>query len=229
MSEPVVLVPGLACTAALYDPQSPVWGGRETIVLDHARDDSLGGIAERFLRDAPARFALAGLSMGGYVCFEILRRAPDCVTRLALLDTSARPDTPEATERRLRLIEIAESGRLRDIHPLLWERLVHPDRYGDADLEQTVLGMMLDTGAETFVRQQRAIIARPDSRPLLPRIAVPTLVAVGEKDVITPPEHAEEMARAIPGAVLLTIPHCGHLSTLEQPEALNAALKTWLG
>jgi len=229
MAETLVLIPGLACTARLYEPQIdalPV--GRPIIVADHARDDSIAAIAARLLRDAPDRFALAGLSMGGYVAMEVMRQAPERVTRLALLDTTARPDTPEATEDRQRLIRLAEAGRFEEIHAALWPRLVHPDHRGDRDLQEILIGMMRETGAEAYIRQQRAIMARPDSRPTLPGIEIPALILVGEGDAITPPEVAREMAEMIEWASLVVIPEAGHMSTLEQPERVNEALQLWL-
>jgi pimeloyl-ACP methyl ester carboxylesterase len=230
MSEPLLFVPGLNCTAALFAPQAGALAkGREIMVADIAQDETIAGMAGRALIDAPERFALAGLSMGGYVCFEIMRQAPQRVTRLALLDTSARPDSEEATQHRLRLMRIAEGGRFAEIHPVLWERLVAPSRRADDILESVVRGMMEDTGPEAFVRQQRAIIGRMDSRPGLAGVTVPTLVMVGDSDAITPPGHAQEMARAVPGAVLEVIGDCGHLSSLERPDAVTEALKRWLG
>jgi pimeloyl-ACP methyl ester carboxylesterase len=166
--------------------------------------------------------------MGGYISLEVLRQAPGRVTRLALLDTTARPDTEEGRRNRERLIAFAQSGRFEEVHPVLWPRLVHPARYGDRALEGVVIKMMRDTGPEAFVRQQRAIMGRPDSRPMLPGIEIPTLVLVGDQDAITPPEMAREMAEASEWASLVVLPECGHLSTLERPEAVNQALSAWL-
>ncbi len=229
MAETLVLIPGLACTARLYESQiAALSTERRVVVADHARDDSIPAIATRLLRDAPDRFALAGLSMGGYVAMEVMRQAPERVERLALLDTSARPDTPEASQDRRRLIALAEAGRLEEIHAALWPRLVHPDHRDDQALQDVVLGMMRETGAEAYVRQQRAIMTRPDSRPSLPGIEIPTLVLVGEGDAITPPEIARETAEMIEWASLVVIPEAGHMSTLEQPERVNEALRLWL-
>jgi pimeloyl-ACP methyl ester carboxylesterase len=150
------------------------------------------------------------------------------VCRLALLDTTARPDTDESRRNRERLIAHAENGRFAEVHAALWPRLVHPAHRSDAALERTVLRMMEETGPETFVRQQRAIMARPDSRPLLSGIEIPAVVIVGEADEITPPEVAREMADLIEWASLVVIPSSGHLSSLEQPEAVTAALQAWL-
>jgi pimeloyl-ACP methyl ester carboxylesterase len=229
MAETLVLIPGLACTSRLYEPQiSALSPGRTIIVADHTRDDSMQGIAARLLRDTPDRFSLAGLSMGGYVALEVMRQAPERVERLALLDTSARPDTPEASRDRERLIALAEAGRFQDIHSKLWPRLVHPDHQADQVLQDAVFGMMQETGAEAYIRQQRAIMARADSRPLLPGIEIPTLVLVGEGDAITPPDVAREMAEMVEWASLVVVPESGHLSTLEQPERVNQALRLWL-
>jgi pimeloyl-ACP methyl ester carboxylesterase len=197
-------------------------------VADHSQDDSVPAIAARLLREAPERFALAGLSMGGYIALEVMRQAPERVARLALLDTSARPDSVEASQDRERLIALAQAGRFEDIHAKLWPRLVHPDHRSDQALQEIVFGMMRETGADAYCRQQRAIMARADSRPILPGIEIPTLVLVGEGDAITPPEIARAMADMIEWASLVVVPESGHLSTLEQPERVTQALKLWL-
>lgn len=225
---PVVFAPGLNCTPALFAGQVAALTGRAIHYVDHTRDDSVEQIAARFLRHAPSRFALAGLSMGGYIAFEILRQAPERVDRLALLDTRASPDTPDDRQRRERLIQFAETGRFNEVHGVLWQRLVHPSRLSDKALEATVKGMMADTGAEAFVRQQRAVITRADYRADLAAITAPTLVLVGDQDQITPPEHAKAMADHIPGSTLTIVEACGHLSTLEQPATVNHAFQHWL-
>jgi pimeloyl-ACP methyl ester carboxylesterase len=229
MAETLVLIPGLACTPKLFEPQVAALSDIRTIhVADHTQDDSISAIAARLLQEAPERFALAGLSMGGYIALEVLRQAPERVERLALLDTSARPDSPQASADRERLIALAQAGRYQDIHAMLWPRLVHPHHQGDPRLRDVVWDMMRSTGAEAYVRQQRAIMTRADSRSLLPGIEIPTLVLVGEGDVITPPEIAREMAEMIEWASLAVIPEAGHLSTLERPEAVTHALRLWL-
>jgi pimeloyl-ACP methyl ester carboxylesterase len=227
---PVVLVPGLGCSARLYAPQiNALWAHGTVIVADHRRDDTMADIAKRILADAPPRFALAGLSMGGYIAFAMLRQAPERIARLALLDTSARPDRPEQTPEREKLIAMAQSGRFADVTEMLIPRYIHPSRYDDEALKQTVRDMAADTGAEAYVRQVRAIMGRPDSRPLLAAINCPTLVLVGEGDAATPPELAKEIAAGISGARLVIVPGSGHLSTIEKPDAVNAALAEWLG
>jgi len=228
-SLPILLVPGLTCSARLYAAQIPVlWRFGPVTVAAHTRDDTITAIARRVLADAPPRFALAGLSMGGYIALEIMRQAPERVARLALLDTNARDDSPEAQEKRRANIALAESGRFDEAIELVWPMLVHPDRHNDARLKQIHVAMCHDVGSDAYVRQQRAILIRADSRPLLSTISCPTLVLVGEQDELTPPFLSEEMAAGIRGARLIEVPHCGHLSTLEQPDAVNAALIEWM-
>jgi len=228
--EATVLVPGLFCTPRLYAAQLPaLWRCGPVFVADHRRDDSVAGIAARLLAQAPPVFSLVGLSMGGYVAFEVLRQAPERVRRLALLDTSARPDTPEQTSRRLEQIARAEAGEFGAVVDAAFPGLVAPSRAGSAELRAVVAAMAQNTGAEAFVRQQRAILSRPDSRPLLARVACPTLVLCGEEDQLTPVALSEEMAANIPGARLVRVPASGHLSTLEQPDDVTRALVAhWL-
>ena len=229
MVETLVLVPGLNCTADLFRPQIEVFSNdRDVVVADTLQDDTIEAMAQRALDAAPERFALAGLSMGGYVSLAMQRMAPERVTRLALLDTTARPDTEEGTARRRVLIDLARNGQFEKVHEALWPRLVHPDRYADKVLEAIVLKMMDDTGVDAFCRQQEAIMARVDSRPLLAQVKCPTLVLVGAQDVITPIDMAEEMVDAIPNASLFIVPETGHLSTIEAPVHVNAALAKWL-
>lgn len=231
MSEPtpILLVPGLACSPRLYAEQLPaLWRFGPVMMADHTRDDSMAGIARRILAEAPPHFALAGLSMGGYISMEILRQAPERVLRLALLDTTARPETSEQSERRLSQIALAEGGRFGEAVDQLFPLYVHADRQADQALRGLVDIMAAEVGPAAFVRQQTAIMNRPDSRVDLPKIACPTLVLVGDGDALTPPDRAEEIAGLIPGARLVVVPNCGHLSTLEQPPAVTAALEAWL-
>jgi pimeloyl-ACP methyl ester carboxylesterase len=226
---PIVLVPGLLCTARLYLEQIPaLWQLGPVTIADHTRDDSMAAIARRLLTNAPPRFALVGLSMGGYVAFEMLRQAPDRVAKLALLDTTARPDLPEQSEQRKLQIEMAQNGDFDGIAKLLFPRFVAVAHQDDRMLKRTVRTMAEEVGAEAFVRQQTAIMNRVDSRPSLGAIACPTLVLVGAQDVLTPPDRTAEIAAAIPQAHQIVVPDCGHLSTLEQPDAVRHALADFL-
>ena len=229
-SLPTVLIPGLLASPRLYAEQIPeLWRLGPVSVATHARDDSMAAIARRVLASAPARFALAGLSMGGYICFEILRQAPDRVAKLVLLDTSARPDLPEQSAQRRSQVEMARDGRLGEIADTLFPRLVHARRWGDESLRRIWRAMVQEVGAEGFINQQTAIMGRPDSRPGLAAISCPTLVIVGDGDVLTPPERAEEIANGIRGSRLSVIRDSGHLSTLEQPAAVTKSMVEFLG
>ena len=226
---PIVLVPGLNCSARLYAEQVPVlWRFGPVTVADHRRDDSMAAIAQRILATAPPRFALAGLSMGGYISLEIAHQAPERVARLALLDTSARPETPEQTKMRTPLIALAKQGRFAEIPDIQFPVFVHRDRHGDETLRRLVRAMAEETGPEAFLRQQQAIMSRQDARPGLAAISCPTVVIVGDGDELTPPALAQEIAAGIRGARLVTIADSGHLSTLERPQAVNQALLEWL-
>jgi pimeloyl-ACP methyl ester carboxylesterase len=225
---PILLVPGLGCSARLYREQvAALWRFGPVTVADHTRDDTMDGIARRILAAAPPRFALAGLSMGGFIALAMMRLAPERIDRLALLDTNARADTPERSAERESLIAMAQAGKFAEVNAILMPRYLHPDHRGEP-FRKVVDEMADDVGVDGFVRQERAIISRPDSRPMLRDIRCPTLVLVGDADAATPPDLSREMADAIPGARLVIVEHCGHLSTIEQPDAVNAALIDWL-
>jgi pimeloyl-ACP methyl ester carboxylesterase len=227
---PIVLVPGLLTSPRLYAEQLPaLWRLGPVTIVGNTRDDTIVAIAGRILATAPPRFALAGLSMGGYIAFEIARQAPDRVARLALLDTSARPDTPEQTQRRSTQITLARSGRFGEIADLQFPLLIHRSRHDDAAVRGLVRLMAEETGPEAFICQQRAIMGRPDSRPQLAAIGCPTLVLVGDGDELTPPELSAEIASGIPGARLVVVADSGHLTTLDQPHQVTQALVEWLG
>lgn len=226
---PLVLLPGLLCDAALWRAQVEGLGTLAApTIVDLTRDDSLVGMARRALAEAPPSFALAGLSMGGYVAQEVMRQAPERVTRLALLDTSARADTPEQTARRRGLIELSEKGEFKGVTPRLLPLLIHPARHEDKPLTDLVMGMAERVGKEAFLRQQKAIMGRPDGREDLRRIACPTLVLCGRQDALTPLALHEEIAGLVAGAKLVVVEDCGHLSTMEKPVTVTAALRQWL-
>jgi len=225
----LVLVPGLLCTRALWEPQIAALGDIADITLaDHTRHDTMEAIARSILAAAPERFALAGLSMGGFISYAILRQAPQRVTRLALLDTGYRADTPERKQQRLRRNELARREGAGAVQDELMPLLIHKDRLGDKAFTALIRQMAVDTGTEALVRQHAALMGRPDSGPFLASIRCPTLVLVGREDALTPVEMAQEIVAGIPGARLQIIPDCGHLSTMERPEAVNRALRAWL-
>lgn len=229
MPEPLVMLPGLLCDQRLFEQQRQALEGWAPVeVADLTRDDSIAGMARRVLGEAPERFALAGLSMGGYVALEIMREAPERVTRLALLDTQARADLPEAGAMRRDLMALAGRGAFKGVSSRLMPRLLHHDRLQDEALVDAVKAMAEAVGKDAFVRQQTAIMGRIDSRPHLPAIACPTLVLCGREDALTPPELHLEMAALIPRATLVVIPGAGHLAPMERPGAVSAHLRLWL-
>ena len=228
---PLVLVPGLLCDGSLWAPQvEGLEGVAECWIPDVPEQDSISAMARKILADAPfERFALAGLSMGGYICMEIMRHAPDRVTGLALLDTRAAPDEPEETQRRHDLVRLAQTARaFQPVTKLMLPLLMHPSRQQDEGLVQAITDMAERIGVQIYVRQQRAIISRPDSRPDLTGVRVPTLVLCGRQDALTTLAQHEEMAALIPGAVLVVVEACGHLSSLERPEQVTDAMRQWL-
>jgi pimeloyl-ACP methyl ester carboxylesterase len=226
---PLVLLPGLLEDHAVWQNQIDALGDiAAASVPELTHHDSIAAMAESVLATAPDRFALAGHSMGGYVALAVTRLAPRRVMRLALVDTAARADTPEQTERRRGLIQLAKLGKFKGVTPRLLPLLVHADRLEDKAITDVIMAMAERIGQAAFERQQQAIMTRPDMRDFLPRIACPTLVMCGRQDQITPLDRSEEMAAAIPGAKLVVVEHCGHIPQLECAEEATAAMRGWL-
>jgi len=227
MASDLLLLPGLICDERLW--RDVIRGlDASAMVADLTQDDSIAAMAQRALATAPARFALAGLSMGGYVAFEIMRQAPERVTHLALLDTSARADDDARKETRRKGIEMARAGRFIGVSRGLLASLVAPQHMG-TPVAAEVQAMSERVGKAAYMRQQVAIMNRVDSRDMLGEIVVPTLVGVGESDKMTPAELAQEMAGGIPGAELATFADSAHLPTMENPGAVVDAMRRWLG
>jgi len=225
---PFLLIPGLNCDARVYSQVVPaLWQFGPVMIANHTQADTVSEIVRQILADAPPKFALAGFSMGGYLCFELLRQARDRVIKLALIDTNAGSDTPEVIETRRRRIDLAEGGKFSLVIQQSFPAMVHPDNVEDGDLYATFRTMAEANGPAAHVRQQRAIIGRPDSRPDLALIDVPTMVIVGEGDQFTPPAVSAEIQAGIAGSTMSVIPRAGHLALLEQPQLVSAALKAW--
>lgn len=224
---PLLLIPGLASDEAVWRPVIERFADVATCTVGETRlDASIAAIAARVLAAAPDRFSLAGISMGGYVALEIMRQAPERVVRLALFDTSARPDTPEQSAGRRSAITALDKAPLETLSRYSLSTLVAA---AAADLvKDAVVAMGVRAGRAAYERQQEASIARADSRPHLAAIAVPTLIAVGEFDVLTPPALAEELRDGIAGATLHVIPGSGHLPPIEKPDETAALLRDWL-
>ncbi|MEE3622487.1 alpha/beta fold hydrolase [Nitrospirillum sp. BR 11752] len=226
---PTVLVPGLLCTAEVFAPQvAALWPHGPVTVANTLAGETMAGMADAILADAPPRFALAGVSMGGYIALEIWRRAPERVAKLALLSTQAVPDTPEQSAQRRALVALARKAKLGAVLRQATASMLHPRHRDDPHLAAITLRMGLTVGIEGLARQTTAIIGRPDSRPTLPTITAPTLVLTGDSDPLMPLERSQEMAATIPSARLVVVPQCGHSSTLEQPDAVNQALIDWI-
>ena len=226
---PVYALPGLLDDERLWQHQASHFAAEHSwITANLTGHDSIAALAATALANAPAeRFALVGLSMGGYVALEIMRQAPERVRGLALLDTNARADSAAATELRHRAI--AQAGTdFAGVVTGLTPRLLHPDHLADPAIVGVIEAMAHTLGPDVFKRQQTAIIGRIDSRPFLGAIRCPSLVLCGREDLLTPVELHAEMAAGIAGARLVLVEHCGHMSALEQPQQINAALQNWL-
>jgi pimeloyl-ACP methyl ester carboxylesterase len=226
----LILIPGLACDGglwhALLQALPPQWNAHVTDVAE--RSASIEEMAERLLAEHDGPLVLCGASMGGMVAMEAARQAPARLRGLALLGTSARPETPDMRQLREQAIGLFESGRadevLRANVPFAFDRR-HPEL---KTLAKSYLEMVLRVGAAQLVRQNRAVMARPDARIHLPALRCPVLVASGESDSLTPPDCAREIAALVPHAELHLLPLCGHMLTMEQPAAVNALLLDWL-
>lgn len=231
MRRRLTLLPGLACDAGLFEPLRPALDPHLVLHVSdvHTRADTLQAMADALLAELPEGPQwLAGCSMGGMVAMHAALRAPGRVAGLALLGTSARADTPELVALRTQACELFAAGRVDEVLRANVMFAFHPRRAADAELVERYLQLIGRAGAGQLIRQNRAVMARPDLRPHLGAIACPTLVAVGEADQLTTPEHAAEIAAGIVGSRLVSIAGAGHMLTMEQPEAVAQALLQWL-
>lgn len=229
MTEPLVLLPGMMCDARLFAPQIMALSS-ETVVAfaPISRGETVEDIAAHLLEQLPAHFALAGLSMGGIVAMELLRRAPDRITRLALMDTNPLAETPHVAAAREPQIVAAKAGRLRDVMREEMKPKYLAPGPGQQKTLDVVMAMAEDLGPEVFVRQSRALQRRPDQQSTLSKCKVPTLVLCGEHDTLCPVKRHSFMAELIPHATLVIVPDAGHLPPLEQPDATTQALQAWM-
>ena len=224
----VLFLPGMLCDAALWAHQVEHLQDLATpVVADMTRDDTIAAMAARATAGVRGRFTVVALSMGGYVAFEMLRTLGERIAGVALVDTSASPDTPKKAAERRAGIESLKAGRFAGVTARLLPKLVHPAQV-DGPVGARVRAMAQRVGGDAYVRQQHAILGRVDSRPLLPRIAVPALVVVGAQDVLTPPAEARLMHEGIAGSTLHVVADCGHLPPLEKPAETTALLRDWL-
>lgn len=229
MSSPVLLIASQLLNARLWAPQVEALGGQfDLIIADQTGQDTMAAMAAAILETAPARFSVVGHGMGGFVAFEILRQAPARIDRLVLMSTLASADGPAQTARREGYLQLVAAGRFEEVVEERLPMLLSPQRRSDATLIAAARTMAAETGPEAFLRQQRAIMSRPDSRPSLSAIESPTLILFGRQDGISTLASQEEMKAGIPGASLEVLEDCGHLMTLEQPTRVNALLAEWL-
>lgn len=226
---PLLLLPGMMCDARMFAPQFHALANVAECHVGHIGGaDNMYDIAQQVLAQAPERFALAGLSMGGIVAMEVIRQAPDRVTHLALLDTNPRAELDEIKEARGPQIAAAKAG---DLEVVLREQMI--SRYFSEQqphriLDQLCLDMGLDLGPDVFIRQSLALRDRPDQQDTLQQFNKPTLVLMGEDDQLCPLDRHERLCELLPHSHFVTITKAGHIPTLEQPAATNAALKQWL-
>jgi len=226
----LILLPGLACDAEVWREQLPALAARHFVHVSdvHARFNTLPEMAAALLTECPGRHVLIGTSMGGMLALEAQRQAPERVLAMALLGSSARPDTPELIRLRSDAIQLFEQGRLDDVLLANVAFAFHPISTGKRELIDSYLANVRRAGAAGLIRQNRAVMARIDSRPLLAAVACPVLVACGEADRLTPPEHSSEIAARVPQARLEVLPGAGHMLTMEQPARVNVLLLDWL-
>jgi pimeloyl-ACP methyl ester carboxylesterase len=226
----LILLPGLACDAALWQAQVPAMSPQCRVQVSdvHFRFDTLPEMAAALRAENPGRHVLVGCSMGGMLALEMQRQAPQQVAAMALLGSSARADTPELVRLRSDAIVLFEQGRLDEVLRANVPFAFHPQSRERPGLVESYLHLVSRAGAAALVRQNRAVMARIDSRALLHEVDCPVLVACGEADTLTPVEHSVEISTGIPRARLAIIPGAGHMLTMEQPERINALLLEWL-
>jgi len=225
----LVLLPGLAADEAMWRSQVAALAKWRPVVTDvHMRNASIPDMAAALLAGHPGDLVLVGASMGGMVAMDAARQAPDRIAGLALLGTNAHGETPEMRKLREDAIVLFEQGRMAEVIEPNVELAFHPDQAGDPDLVAAYLEFVLRAGTEQLIRQNRAVIARPDARLHLPRLKCPLLVMCGDADRLAPPDKSREIAALVPHAQLVMVPRCGHMLTMEKPEIVNAALAAWL-
>ena len=227
----LLLLPGLASNAVMWQRQlGALPSDLNPRVTDaHSRFDTIVEMAQALLQEHEGDLILCGASMGGILAMEAVRQAPARVKAMALLGTNARPETPEMAKLREAAIEFFKQGRVKEVLTVNLPMAFHPRRANDAALTQTYLDFVLGAGADQLIRQNRAIMSRPDARLHLPHVTCPTLVMCGDSDQLTPPDCSREIAALIPGSELVMIDQCGHMLTMERPDAVNASLLGWLG
>ena len=235
--EPLILVPGLMCDHAVWEPLLPALSpGRHCTVVDHGHASSLVTMAQQLLDAAPARFALAGHSMGARVALEVVRLAPQRVSRVALLDTGYLPRAAgaageEEAAKRHALLKVAQEQGVRAMAQVWVQGMVHPARLGDVELVERILAMFSRKSADVFAAQITALLTRPDASDVLRNLQVPTLLGCGAQDSWSPPAQHQAMLQLLPPAaegVIDVVEEAGHMAPMERPEAAAAGMLRWL-
>jgi pimeloyl-ACP methyl ester carboxylesterase len=225
----LVLLPGLAGDEIMWRAQLEALAPWRPAVADvHMHHDRIESMAAALLEKYAGPLVLCGASMGGMVALEAARQAPQRIAGLALLGTTARPETPDMRKLRETAIELFAQGRVADVIEPNVAFAFHRENAGNTMLVQAYLEFVLRAGATQLIRQNRAVIERPDARTHLPALACPVLVMCGDSDQLTPPEYSREIATLVPGAQIMMVPRCGHMLTMERPDVVNAALAAWL-
>ncbi|MDY7557376.1 MULTISPECIES: alpha/beta fold hydrolase [unclassified Cryobacterium] len=223
------MVPPLLCSPLAYAPViNTVWSRGQVTLADTRHDDTIAAMAERILRENAGEIAVLGTSMGGYVALEVVRQAPDRVTALALVSTTARADTPEQITARSRQSTLVENGHFDALVDAAFPGVVSADNESDETLLATWRAMTAPVGPAAFLRQQRAVVQRADLRSILPSITCPTAIIHGAADRLIARDAAEETAAAMPAATVTIIEGAGHLLFHEQPAAARNAVAAWL-
>lgn len=230
MNARLILLPGLAADETMWEAQRTALAAWKPHVTDvHMQDhETIEAMAAALLARHEGDLVLCGASMGGMIAMEAARQAPARIAGLALLGTTARPETPEMRQLRETAIELFAQGRAMEVIEANVAFAFHPDQARDAVLVRSYLDFVERAGAGQLIRQNRAVIARPDARTHLPGLCCPTLAMCGDSDQLAPPECSAEIARLVPGAELASVARCGHMLTMEQPGVVNAILKSWL-
>jgi pimeloyl-ACP methyl ester carboxylesterase len=222
----VVLVPGLLCDAEIWAHQLHAVGvSHKSTIPDLRPTPSIGAAADEILATHEGRFSLAGHSLGARIALEVVRRAPDRIERLALLDTGIHPRGPTEEAKRGALVDLGYREGLAAVAAVWLPPMLHP---AHMHLLEPLTAMVMRSTPESFARQQKALLERPDAREVLPMIHCPTLVLCGREDQWSPVSQHEELAAAIPGSNLVIVEDCGHMSPVEQPPAVTEALLRWL-
>lgn len=225
----LVLLPGLAGDAEMWEAQAQALREYRPQVADvHMRFATVHEMAAALLAEHAGPLVLCGASMGGIVAMEAARQAPERLRGLALLGTTAQPETPDMRQLREDAIKLFEQGRVAEVIEPNVALAFHPDQAADPALAARYVAFVLRAGARQLIAQNRAIMARPDARWHLPALRCPVLVMCGEDDQLTPPSLSREIAGLVPGAELVMVPRCGHMLTMEQPGFVNAQLARWL-